>query len=261
MTIPVQESQEINGELVSKILHTWIVYARKYFYLKNYVWKIERGSLGKIHIHLTSDTFIHYRKLRDSWNRILLSNGLSDKYFEQHGHYDPNSTDVHAVRNIKNLAGYLAEYMAKGSSLGEDFKHRIWGCNYSLSDKNKCSYIADVGELSEVSNCLMSRNIKWKKLESKPDSMGSVRSFGELYFIDSDNWQHDVKGKLKDEYIRHINAIKLLTPKPPPGYLIIDEIVSKLPTIKRIITEKIEVVVDLLPIKERGTMQTFLSLN
>ncbi len=246
LTIPYSEGQEISGERVHKLLHTFIAYSRKYFYLHNYVWKIERGRQNKLHIHLTTDTFIHYRRLRDCWNRILLKDGLIDNYFKQHGHYDPNSTDVHAVRKVKNLAGYMAEYMCKGTGLGEDFKNRIWGCNYNLSDRNKCSYISDAGELSDISKTLFHTAVRWRKLESKPDSMGRIRSYGEIFFLNESIWSKVIHGRLKDVYTIHINAIRDATPKPPAEYLMFGEVKSTLPTIERKLPEiKIEKLITL----------------
>ena len=235
LTIPAQPNIEVNGKLVHKLLHTWLSYSRKYFYLHNYVWKIERGSGGLLHVHLTTDTFVHYRKLRDSWNRILLKEGLSDKYFEEHGHYDPNSTDVKTVRKIKNVAGYLSEYLAKGADLGDDFKNRIWGCNYNLSDANKCSYIADVHELGGVTESLFHRDIKWRRIESKPDSLGNTKSIGEIFFIGTAQWMEIIRGKVKEEYVKHVELIRDATPKPPPEYLVMEPVLSTLPTIPRIV--------------------------
>jgi len=45
----------------------------------------------------------------------------------------PNCTDIHSVKNIKNLAAYMAKYLAKDANLAADFKGRFWSCSYSLS--------------------------------------------------------------------------------------------------------------------------------
>lgn len=230
LTIPKQKDGDINGELLQKLLHTFLVYSRKYFYLHNYVWKVEQGSLGKIHIHLTTDTFIHWRKLRDCWNRILMKEGLSDNYFSQHGHYDPNSTDVHSVKSIKNLSAYLCKYMSKDTGLNEKYNKRIWGCNQMLSSSNKCQYIADMCEVSEVLKPLFNKEIRWDLIKSKPDSLGNVKSMGEIFFMNPKSWSILTGKLLHKVYNEHRWRIRNATPKPPTDYLIIGEVQSNLPT-------------------------------
>ena len=242
LTFPHTNGAEIHGKIVSKCLHTWLIYARKYFYLHNYVWKIERGVKGNLHIHLTSDTYVDYRKLRDSWNRILIKNGLIDEHFKKFNEYDPNSTDVHAVRDVDNLAGYMASYMTKKSNLGEDFTGRIWGCSRELSDKNKCQYIADVGELTSVAAPLMNPEIEWKPIETEPDMMGNRKRIGEIYFIKAHYWSSLMYGKLKQTYINHLYTLRNKAPQIPINYLIQEDYDSKLDAVwnkKRGYDEKI----------------------
>jgi len=231
LTVPKIEGRDISSKELKALLHNWLVYSRKYFYMKNYVWKIERGKLGKLHIHLTTDTFIHYRKLRDSWNRLLMKSGYSDTYYSRTGHYDPNSTDVHSVKSIKNLAGYICKYMSKETELGADWTGRLWGCNYELSAGNKCSYIADPSELAEVSESLMKREIRYSPILSKPDSMGGTKRLGEIFFVNTDTWSRHIKGKIKDAYDNHRFYIRSQTPKPPKEYYEYGVIISQLPTI------------------------------
>lgn len=45
----------------------------------------------------------------------------------------PNCTDVHSVKHIRNLAGYMSKYLAKDPKMGADFKGRFWACSHSLS--------------------------------------------------------------------------------------------------------------------------------
>lgn len=229
LTVPRLEGRDISSKELKHLLHGFLSYSRKYFYLKNYVWKVERGSKGKLHVHLTTDTFIHYRHLRDCWNRLLMKNGYSDNYYTEHGHYDPNSTDVHSVKSIKNLAGYICKYMSKETELGKDWTGRIWGCNYELSSGNKCQYIATPDELNKVAECLMHKQVKYKPLESKPDALGQVKKIGELFFVNTDTWSRIIKGKIKDAYNDHRFYIRSQTPKPPASYLSIEEVLSSLP--------------------------------
>ncbi len=223
LTFPQQEGRDISGKELHKTLHAWLVYARKYFYLRNYVWKVERGAQGKIHVHMTTDTFIHYRRLRDSWNRLLIKEGYVDAYYARTGHFDPNSTDVHSVRSIKNLGGYLCKYMDKSSGLDESYTNRIWGCSSMLSDSNKCRYLADAHETSEVASSLMNPDIKWKHINSKPDAFGRVRSVGEIYFVNTDDWSRLIRGKIRSTYDEHRYYIRKSELKPPEDYLTLND--------------------------------------
>lgn len=74
-----------------------------------YVWKAEVQDNGNLHYHLTTNSFLHYRKLRNMWNRACNLLGYMDRCSVT----DPNSTDVHAVKNIKNLGAYLCSYVSK----------------------------------------------------------------------------------------------------------------------------------------------------
>lgn len=261
LTIPYHNNSQIDGKMVHKLLHTWLTYARKYFYLHNYVWKVERGDGGKLHVHLSTDTFIHWRDLRSSWNRLLMKNGLLDKYYNVYGNYDANSTDVHAVKKVDNLAAYLGAYMMKKANLGEDFKNRIWGCNRELGDKNKCSYLADVSELEEVSKPLMHIDINWKPVDSKPDSLGKCVRIGEIFFMNEDIWARVMYGKIKETYRRHIKTIRDRTPVIPEQYLIYDERESTLPTKPIIRTERLTETIPIVTIKPLTYIQPKIQFN
>jgi hypothetical protein len=85
-----------------------------------YIWKAELQSKRKdchqLHYHLTTDIYIDKYELRDKWNELQKSAGYLDKYFEKFGHWDANSTDVHATHNKKNLIGYLKKAIIRYSN-------------------------------------------------------------------------------------------------------------------------------------------------
>ena len=222
LTIPPQENGCVSEKEFQKSFNTWLVYARKYFYLHNYVWKIEAHADGRLHVHLTTDTFINYKKLRDSWNRILLSNDLLNQHFAKHGNYDPNSTDVHAIHKVGKVAAYMCEYMTKKPNLPEGYKGRIWSCSYSLSAKNKCHC-----ELEPIYNkrdysFLSNPAIRYKAIDSKPDYMGRVLRLADMYFLKEADWQLHMEGLIKEAYMNHRNRIRAATPVSPQEYRQID---------------------------------------
>lgn len=256
LTVPKQPTGdgEINGQLFSKMLNTWLVYSRKYHYLKNYVWKYERGEEGKLHIHLTTDTFIPWQKVRDSWNRIMQSHGLIDDYFKEYGHYDPNSTDIHACKKVDDLAAYLCKYMSKSTGLEEKFKNRIWGCSYSLNEK--CEHIVDMDMYNSELPPLYHKDIRWKNIESKADMFGKSRKIGEVFFMTAKNWITMGNCAISKAYNEHRFRIRTATPKLPEQYAIIWEGRNPNYEVKPIITGKIIIPLEPILKIERGKILT-----
>jgi|SRR5579859_258490 len=123
-----------------------------------YVWKAELQSKRKdchqIHYHLTTDVYIDYKELRAYWNNLQRRAGYLEYYHQKYGHYNPNSTDVHAVHNKRNLIGYLKKKivryadkkkyqqlrnnylirgeMAKKNQNKETIEGKVWDCSQNL---------------------------------------------------------------------------------------------------------------------------------
>jgi hypothetical protein len=131
-----------------------------------YVWRAETQMNGNLHFHITTNTFIHWKQIRKKWNNLQQRHGYLKKWTEGNNP-DPNSTDVHAVKNERETARYMAKYMTKQKPLnycsrycaiedkpnneyeltkstleknGSRFEYsravrtRLWGCSASLSN-------------------------------------------------------------------------------------------------------------------------------
>ena len=108
LTLPskqIHTDRQIVKDCLSPFLEAWQK-GRKGFL---YVWKAEVQDNGNLHFHITTNSFIHYEKLRKRWNKAVEKLG----YVTRSSLQNPNSTDVHAVQNKSNLASYLASYMSK----------------------------------------------------------------------------------------------------------------------------------------------------
>jgi len=68
---------------------------------------------GQIHYHIITPTFIHYQQIRDKWNYLQMKGGFLDDYKERFHSTNPNSTDVHSMKNIRDVEAYLCKYMLK----------------------------------------------------------------------------------------------------------------------------------------------------
>jgi hypothetical protein len=123
-----------------------------------YVWKAElqskRADCHQLHYHLTTDVYIDKYELRDKWNELQKKAGYLEYYKEKYGHYNPNSTDVHATHNKKNLVGYLKKAivrysdkkkyqhlrqqylirgeLAKADQNKETIEGKVWDCSQNI---------------------------------------------------------------------------------------------------------------------------------
>lgn len=104
-----------DNEIKAKLLNQFLVELRSVYSCKYYLWRAESQRNGRIHFHVVTDVFIPWRRLRTQWNRIQEKLGYISRYSERTGNTDPNSTDVHSIRAIKNLPSYLSKYCSKNA--------------------------------------------------------------------------------------------------------------------------------------------------
>jgi len=176
LTLPSKQ-QHPDTEIINTCLNSFIIEIKKYYHVKNYVWRAEKQKNGNIHFHLIIDKFIPWSELRDRWNRIINKLGYVTRYQEflktwhnagfklrkdllknwdeqaqrlayQKGKTNdfanPNSTDIHSTKKIRNIKKYLTKYLTKNeqpenNQLTNNAPHakqtgRIWGCNHELSN-------------------------------------------------------------------------------------------------------------------------------
>lgn len=211
LTLPDTEKQIDNATLQKLLLNPLFTYLRKYKGLKNYVWKLEFQRNGKLHVHFVSDVFIHHAALRACWNRLLRSNKLLIDFEKKFKHENPNSTDIHSIRKVKNLAAYLAKYMTKNSKDLSKIKGRIWGCNHELSQANKTKLFINRDDLHKHMPCLVQSDLEYKKIETVNPVTKIKKSFGEIYFIKYSDWFTTMRGAIKDTFDDTILFLKNVT--------------------------------------------------
>lgn len=145
LTLPSKQVHS-DSEITQKCLHDFLTLLRKNYGLLHYVWKAEKQENGNIHYHLTSNIFIHWLDLREMWNSCVEKLGYVTQYEKKQKEYhkygfkvrteklnewpyeaqksayeygqktnwrSPNSTDIHSVINVKDLAAYISEYFVK----------------------------------------------------------------------------------------------------------------------------------------------------
>ncbi len=168
VTLTVSDTDTIlDGKQAYKtLLAPFLQWLRKTKQVDTYIWKGELQDNGQIHYHVTLPNFIHFQELRDKWNELQKKAGIIDKYRERQlsWHRDgfklrrelldswpaykqlqaynkgmetdwqsPNSTDVHKVYKIKDVAGYLIKEIAKSCQNSVSLGGKVWDCSANLS--------------------------------------------------------------------------------------------------------------------------------
>lgn len=253
-TIPRAPGSKVDPKVIKDMLHSFIVYSRKYHGLRNYVWKFEAHKSGDIHIHMTTDTFINYQYLRTRWNALLKKNGLLDQYKAKYQgctlneyirmqnkehpreqwQYErawrrgtannweqPPTTDVHAVHKVNNIAAYICKYMSKDPELIRDFKGRIWGCNYHLSDANKCKVEVMPPELAKEFRILHGNDVEYKPIYTKKTATKEERLIGEIFFMTPTVWQRMSNTEIAAKYKEHLKRIRSNAAVLPKEYYVL----------------------------------------
>lgn len=121
LTLPsAQKHSDI--EITTYLLNPFLVYARKYFNVKYYVWKKELQENGNLHFHLVFDRYVEYKELRKEWNK-LLNRGFVD--------------------GVKEPFNYVSEYQAKWLKMYENGFDREKMLNYIKNLKSTNDKIND----------------------------------------------------------------------------------------------------------------------
>lgn len=129
----------ITKTLLDPLLQT----LRRKYKCKSYVWRAEKQKNGNLHYHITTNQYIPYDSIRDDWNRIQEKLGFITKFSEKNGHTNPNSTDIHSVRGIRDLARYMIKYMSKDVPESQRVYCKQWDCSKDLKYRENISIEID----------------------------------------------------------------------------------------------------------------------
>lgn len=132
ITLTISKHENITAqEAYSKCLAPLLRYLRTKHNMNTYVWKAEVQKRGQIHYHITTPAFLHWQQLRDTWNNLQRKAGYLEDYHKSKGHYNANSTDIHEVKHVKDLASYLMKEFAK-SIQNPNTDGKVWDCSLNL---------------------------------------------------------------------------------------------------------------------------------
>lgn len=192
LTLPSKQIHTDN-EIKSQCLNQFLIELKTRHRVSHYVWRAEKQKNGNIHFHIIVNKFINWNELRNRWNRIINKLGYIDRYQEnqkafhstgftfrpelsktwdyehqlkaykegaRHDFRNPNSTDVHSIKKIRNLKNYVTKYMTKNEDDKQNLQQpdtdhaeqigRLWGCDTDLSDIKGAQLVID----NEISTAL-----------------------------------------------------------------------------------------------------------
>lgn len=208
LTLPDTTQKIDNKHLQKYLLNPFLTYLRSFHSLKNYVWKLEFQRNGKLHVHFVSDVFIHHAVIRKSWNGILAKNQHLIEFGKKFGHTNPNSTDVHSVKKVKNLAAYITKYMTKNALDLVNIKGRIWGCNRELSQANQTKMFVDRDQCVTILRPLLNCDLEFKPIEFENPVTKIKKRIGEIFFLNYIDWFTTITGEIQDCFNDTILSLK-----------------------------------------------------
>lgn len=226
LTLPTTDHELSDNFVKKKMLHNFFATCQYKFGLNNYVWKAETQKNGNIHFHITSDTYMNHTELRLVWNKILSKHGLIQKYTSKHKKLsfedylrlypatelvtveqrkkafdsgcaqnwsNPNTTDVHSVKNIRDIASYIVSYMGKKEADRRLIKGRVWGASYSLSSQKNIHCEVYLSGDEDIFKDLENKEIEKRVLELEDKATKKMIPFGIMYFYNLNQIGKDLK--------------------------------------------------------------------
>lgn len=188
-------------ECYDRLLKYFLQWLRRVKKCTSYIWKAELQQRGTIHYHLTVNKFIEHGDIRHKWNELQQREGLLTDYYQEHGHYQPNSIDIHSVLTVNNVAAYICKYVAKeqdadpimkvestnDSPLKEDER---WGNILSCYPENHIHTVRTKGKIWDCSENLKKKKYWTTVMNSNHDKiLAEAELQGLTKVIQGDNYK------------------------------------------------------------------------
>lgn len=221
------EQLEINSLLVDrklfqKMLNGFLTNMRTRFALHNYVWKIEAQRNGQLHIHINTDTFIHYSDINNYWNAQLEKNGLLKNYEAKFGNVNPPSTDVHSIQNAHDAVGYVGKYMSKNPNFAKEYDGNIWGCSMGLKPSKRVTVKLQQKEFKTFGHELLKHQFEYKPCIHTNSITYEETKLGTIFFLKHKEWQKILHFEVSEAYKKHITFLKSSRSWMPREYYQLD---------------------------------------
>ena len=267
LTLPSKQIHSDN-EIKSRCLNHFLTDLKRKYQVDLYIWKAEKQENGNIHFHILTNKYIKWQSIRTDWNRIINKLGYVTKYSEnmkaffaagfrlsenpkdkrpeasQYKSYleglstnfsNPNSTDIHALYKIKNVAAYISKYLAKEVTKTDriikidSIKHQLTTINQdydriSLERNQFLTFSPEYKDLSDKLHAIDSQEFELQKQLNELKTQGvegriwgcssalsQCSNFSEL----APTWQipdfEIIAQKKTGEYINDLGTRKIVT--------------------------------------------------
>jgi hypothetical protein len=129
VTLTLPSTQAHTDNYIKRyLLNHFLIKASRIWNAKRYIWKAEFQQNDNIHFHILFDKFIPLADLRSTWNNILANHGYIDAFETKHSHRNPNTTDIHQIRDKSRTLFYMKKYMSKVEVCRLE-GGKAWGCS------------------------------------------------------------------------------------------------------------------------------------
>lgn len=160
LTLSSPQSNITDKTIVKTLLEPLLQSLRRKYKCKSYVWRAEKQKNGNLHFHITTNQYIPYDQIRDDWNRIQNKLGFIDQFERIHNHRNPNSTDIHSVRGIRDLARYMVKYMSKDVPENQIVHCKQWDCSKDLKIRENIAIEIDSGVHGQLCDIMNSKGVR-----------------------------------------------------------------------------------------------------
>lgn len=117
LTLPATQNHDDN--VIKRECLMRFIESVKYNYdLRFYYWVAEKQANANIHFHLLFDRFLPHEWVRSKWNERLEVLEYISAFEARHGHRNPNSTDIQAIRQLSKSSDYVTKYTSKVDQQG-----------------------------------------------------------------------------------------------------------------------------------------------
>ena len=197
LTLPTTEHNISDNFFKNKLLGNFLSSLREVYGMRSYVWRVESQANGNIHAHVMLNQYVHHGDVRRLWNSILVQTGTIETYQNKHivmseqdyikaysrsqeigikklksrfqigladNWENPNTTDIKAVKNIKDVAKYFAKYMSKTEEDRRTIGGKCWGASQNISSAKIESIVLDTFDDQEVLKPLEHPKVQRKRI-------------------------------------------------------------------------------------------------
>lgn len=224
LTLPAKQ-QHSTAEITAVCLNQFLTECKAANNLENFVWRLEYQKNGNVHYHIATDCYLEFDYVRAVWNRCIEKLGYVTAYHDIFSKLSfreycervnknqdkdiktlserfavgirsawrmPNTVDVRAVSNAKNIAFYISKYITKQEPIkvsdettardSDCSNMRLWFCSRSLSKLDKIVlFLDEVNELAE------------KAVQSITNSVFKLFDYCKCWYFSTKNQSNECK--------------------------------------------------------------------